>query len=192
MKNLRSTLFLSLLLVVSMGFAQETAITDNPQTTNFSEYDTNTDAGIDRNEFNDRYGQDYNQWDMNRDGNVDQREFNDYTFDRLDTDRDRNLSQAEWERGYDEIYGDYLGDRDYERYDLDTNQNISYDEFDRSMRDTYYYSDYDTTRDRRIDSDELNEGVFNNMDRNWDGTIDETEYNATGSYYTPNISPTTN
>ncbi len=190
MKNLKFNVFLIFLFTVSIAFAQETGISDTQQTTNFGDFDTNSDSSIDRTEFNERYGQDYTQWDMNQDDNIDQREFNDYTFDRLDTDRDRNLSQAEWERGYDEIYGDYLDDRDYERYDLDRNQNITYDEFDRSMRDTYYYSDFDTNRDRRIDSDELNEGVFTNMDSNQDGTIDETEYDATGSYYTQGTSPT--
>lgn len=192
MKSLKCNVFLLCLFVFTMAFAQDTEIPDTGQISHFGEYDTNRDSSIDRTEFYKKYGQDFSQWDINQDGNVDPRELNDYTFDRLDVDSDRNLTPEEWERGYDDIFGNYLDDRNFDRYDLDRNQNITYDEFDRSMRATYIYSDIDTNRDRRIDSDELNEEVFTRMDRNQDGTIDETEFDATGSYYTHRTSPTTN
>lgn len=192
MKILKLNLFALSMFISAAGFSQVTGqqntatgqTGDMQQDNTFENYDINRDSNIDRDEFNQRNNQNYTQWDTNQDDIVDEREFYDYQFNRLDQDRDRNLSQQEWESGYDNVYGDYLDDRDFNQYDRDRNQMMSQDEFDRTMRDTYMYSDYDTNRDRGVDRDELNTGIYDRMDRNRDNLIDPNEYNTGSSFYT--------
>lgn len=187
MKNFKRNLFVLGLFISSVGYSQITGQVDAGdmyQDNAFEDYDADRDAYIDRDEFYDRNTEDFDQWDTNLDETVDEREFYDYQFDRLDVDRDRNLSPEEWEIGYDNVYGDYFEYRDFNQYDRDRNQMLTEDEFDDTMRDTYMYSDFDTNRDRRVDTDELTEGIYNRMDRNQDDRIDRDEFDEGYTYYT--------
>lgn len=194
MKTLKFNFFILFIFVSSVAFSQvnqndktnrnqTTQNTNNNNNNRFDEYDGNRDANIERNEFDQRFGQNYDRWDTNKDENIDQREFFEYTFMSLDRDRDRNLTQEEWEVGYDSMFGDFLGNRDYSRYDWDNNQKISQAEFDESLRNSYYYSDLDTNRDRKVDRNELNEQSYNRMDKNNDQKVDRSEYDAFDSFY---------
>lgn len=179
MKKLKTNLLVLSLLLSATAFSQE-----------YGDFDANTDKKIDQNEFNQRFGENYNQWDTNMDDNVDEREFYEYTFNQLDQDRDRNLNQEEWMRGNDSLYGDYIGERDFNEIDSDRNQRVSNMEFEDALRRSYYYYDMDKNRDRKVDKNELNEGVYGRMDKNKDKSIDEQEYEAFDSFYSgDNIRP---
>lgn len=173
MKTLQAKLCMLFLFVSSVTFSQVT----------YNDYDVNRDGGIDSDEFGERYSDTFNNYDINRDGSVDDREFYDASFNRLDRNGDRNLSQEEWQEGYDNIYGEYMDSEDFAQYDTDGNENVSNEEFYGSMRSTDYYSSYDANQDGGLDRDELNQGIYNQWDRNQDGRIDQSEFDGFNSYY---------
>lgn len=167
------------MLISASGFSQE-----------YGEFDTNTDNKIDQNEFTERFGQDYDLWDTNMDDIVDEREFYEYTFNQLDRNRDRNLTEDEWRRGSDNLYGDYVGERNFGEIDMDRNERVSNMEFEDVLRRSYYYYDMDENRDRKVDKKELNQGVYMRMDKDKNKSIDKEEYESFDSFYSgDNIRP---
>lgn len=172
MKNFKTSLYILAILFSTAAFSQE-----------YGEFDSNTDKMIDQKEFSERFGEDYEGWDTNMDDNVDEREFYEYTFNQLDQDKDRNLTEDEWKIGSENLYGDYVGDKNFNEIDMDRNQKVSNMEFEDVLRRSYYYYDMDKNRDRMVDKNELNEGIYNRMDKNKDKSIDEEEYEAFDSFY---------
>lgn len=172
MKNLKINITTLCLFVTTMVFAQ---------VTDFSAIDRNSDGMADRTEFNNNYP--YSDWDANADGRVDDTEFFGSNFDRLDTNRDGNLAEAEWNLGYDNVYGDYFDNRDYTPYDTNRDNLLSREEYTKSFSNTDYYKSYDTNQDGFIDQTELSDGVFNRWDTNKDGNLDQDEYNSYSPYY---------
>jgi|SRR5690606_3437825 len=172
MKTLKSTMLLLSMLVSTAGFSQV-----------FGDFDSNQDAVIDRDEFSGIYSSNFSSWDANTDGALDDREFYDTTFNRLDTDMDGNLGDEEWNNGFDNVYGDYLGTRDLDQFDADSDGMISGDEYYEGFSQSDFYSSYDVNRDNSIDADEFNESVFTNWDENGDGTLDDAEFERYRSRY---------
>lgn len=169
---MKTNLFILFLMITSVSFAQV-----------YEDFDTNSDDTVDREEFNQGYGNNFSQWDRNQDGTLDDREFYETTFNRMDEDGDGMLSQNEWENGYDNLYSDYVGTSDYSLYDEDGDEMISSEEFYMGMSDSDYYNTYDTNRDGSIDQTELSDTVFDTWDENGDGVIDRTEYDSYSAYY---------
>lgn len=173
MKTLQTRFFMLFLFISSVTFSQVT----------YNDYDANRDGAIDNDEFNERFSDNYDDYDTNRDGSISDRELYEANFNSLDDNGDRNLTQEEWEVGYDNMYGEHLDSNDFNRYDSDGNENISNEEYYNSLRTTDYYSSFDTNSDGSLDRDEMNQGIFNQWDRNQDGRIDNTEYDESSSFY---------
>ena len=114
---------------------------------------------------------------------MDDREFYDTTYDRLDVNDDDYLDATEWDRGYNDLYGSYLGTNDVGQFDTDADGMLDNDEFYEGFRDTDYFNDYDANRDGIVDSDEMNEAVYTNWDANQDNYIDQDEFDRYGDYY---------
>lgn len=179
MKFVKCNLLMALcMLTATVGFAQ---------VTDFNDWDANRDGMTDRQEFNDSFADSYSAWDMNNDGNIDDREFYETTYTRLDEDGDGNLDQAEWESGYENVYGDYADVDAYDNFDADGDRRVTADEYYDGMAETDFYTSYDTNQDGSIDEDELSTGVFDRMDENRDGSIDQNEYDLRSAYYIGDI-----
>ena len=172
MKTLKMTMSMLFLFVSSLGFSQV-----------FGDFDTNMDEAIDRDEFNSVYSDNFTSWDSDQDGALVDREFYETTFNRLDTDMDGNLGQLEWNEGYDNVYGDYLGTREIGQFDIDGDGMVSSNEFYEGFADSDFYGRYDANSDSSIDVDEFNESVFNNWDENGDGILDTNEFDMYSSRY---------
>ena len=172
MKTLKATFIIVTMLVGTAGFSQV-----------FGDFDSNQDDLIDRDEFSGIYSSNFPSWDSNMDGTLDDREFYDTTFNRLDADMDGNLGELEWNEGFDNVYGDYLGTRDMDQFDENGDRMISGEEYYNGFSESDFYSSYDSNRDSSIDADEFNESVFNNWDENGDGTLDNSEFDKYRSRY---------
>ena len=114
---------------------------------------------------------------------LDDREFYDNSFNRLDTDMDGDLGETEWNEGFDNVYGDYLGSRDMEQFDGNADNMISSDEYYNGFSQSDFFGSYDSNSDSSIDADEFNESVFNAWDENGDGTLDTSEFDRYRSQY---------
>ncbi len=170
MKNSKNRFLQVLILfVTAVSFAQ---------VDNFNAYDLNQDKNIDVDEFSKMYTSSYNDYDLDKNGKMTDREFYGSSFNRLDKDRNGNLNSEEWQRGYDNVYGSYIGSKGFVDFDNDQNQELSPDEYYNSFSNTKYYSTYDVNRDNSLDIKEYRERTYKDWDRNQDGTLDENEYNT--------------
>lgn len=199
MKTLGTKLMMLFFFICSASFAQ----------IDFENYDTNTDGMTDQEEFLTGSETDFTNWDTDGDGSINDQEFYDTTFNRLDEDRDMNLSEEEWNNGYNHVFGKHMqgemnrnekatenaankdnqgkgqmkGNHGYSKYDMDRDGMVSSAEFYNGMTNSYYYSTYDTNQDGAVDSNELYSTTFMNMDENQDGNLDQNEYETYSGYY---------
>ncbi len=177
--------------------------TNNP---NFKDWDKDNNNLISRNEFVDRYSNDYSKdWKsdpMNDQQNFDKNEpvenqqstmnegsdrFNDNDFYESsyriwDKNKDNRLSEDEWRYGYDMSYGDYLDD-DYAGIDTNHDGYLDYNEYHNSLGNTSYYSDMDVNRDNSLDNKEVSDMVFNDWDKDSSGYIEADEYDEYGDSF---------
>ena len=69
----------------------------------------------------------------------------------------------------------------FNELDADRDQRMTYEEFGAATGEVEYLNNWDTDNDQQFSERELNEGLFNNWDRNKDSALDGAEYQAYNS-----------
>ena len=159
MRTLKGKLFVLLMMISSVTFAQE-----------FGDFDINGDGMWDQNEFNVGFENSFGEWDANQDGFLDDNEFADTSFNLADRDRNEMIDEEEWGVGAD------FGDNDFGTFDADRNNSLTDDEWNEGIRNSGWFDDNDMNKDRRLDQTEFNEGMFNTWDEDGNGFLDANEF----------------
>lgn len=153
------------------------------QVEGYGKFDANADGTLDRTEFDEMNNDGFSNWDSNRDEVINDREFYDRTYRNLDANQDNQLSQDEWGDGYDRMYGDYLDTNKYNQFDANSDGFIDNDEYYEGFRDTDFYNSYDKDGDKSLTREEFNAEVYDRMDQDRDGSLNQKEYQLYSSYY---------
>lgn len=153
------------------------------QQKNFSDYDSNRNNTIEKEEFIDVYKNEYSEnVPMGTKTEISREDFYKMVFSELDRDRDENLNEDEWNIGLEYLYRDYLS-KDYNLTDKDENSVIDYDEYYEQAYQTDYFTYWDVDKDEYLNEDERVEAVFTAFDSNDDGLLEKSEFDRFNSFY---------
>ncbi len=170
------------------------------QNTGYFAFIPDAAGNIDREGFNIGYHAIYSQWDLNGDGVISENEFYTVLFKRLDSNKNGSLSLKEWTPGEKYLFGIFLKtERErrnkrakvktgaeitgFEFFDSNKDKKITPGEFDAGIKVTGYFQSYDTNKNGRINREELNNGVFRNMDLDGNGIIEKHEFETVNKLY---------
>lgn len=149
----------------------------------FSEWDQNGDDELAESEFQEGFLNDhYSDWDTDNNGNISSEEFYTSTFDVIDEDGNKEINTAEKEWGFEHLYGDYVEYNVTVESEEDTTA-IDYQGYKDSVKDTEFYSGYDSDGDSNLNDSELSKVVFKSLDENEDGTLSSSEFNSFQRYF---------
>jgi hypothetical protein len=145
----------------------------------FGEFDADRDARLASNEFGtwaDRSGV-YDRWNTTADAGLDEAEFGTGALGLWDADRNRSLSEGEWNEGVGSWFGDGEESGTFADWDLNDDNLLDDNELGEGFNRTGMYGRWDANRDSLIDENEYNEGLFGLFDSNRDTFLDENEWN---------------
>ena len=145
-------------------------------TTYFSSLDEDGDDLLDENEVRNTYVSDFDAWDTDDDGVLSSEEFYDVTFWNTDADDDDAISEAEWDLGYDSMFGGYVED-DFATFDADADGFLDDTEWDGIFADSAWFENYDADDDSFVADTEWDAGLFGDWDLDDDTFVDEDEFN---------------
>lgn len=146
----------------------------NTNTEDFTRYDRNTDAQMDRDEFDTRMTEtrEYNEWDTDQDGSINETEFSEGSL-YLQENR-TNVGENTTETTGTAESTTSIGS--FDEWDQNNDGAITEEEFNNAKFETM-----DTNRDGTLDANEYNSGNRNQMNR---GTETDTNMNeGTGGTY---------
>ena len=174
MRDFKKFLLLFLLLSVTSLYSQNMEFTD---------FDTDNDWWIEKNEFIDKFVKLYSEdWDNTNDTKLDDEDFYLSTYMLIDKDNDDILDQEEWDFGFEEFFGEYITGN-FDMHDYDDDNIITYEEYFDSLYDTDYFLTWDVDKDTYLSQFELGEAVFENWDRNNNGVLGRGEFNGMDEYF---------
>jgi hypothetical protein len=169
-------IFLSLLVLLTIACNRTTNLT-------FSDFDTNSNNSIEKEEFMEVFTNNfYNDWNNDDNQYLDDEDFYLSVYDIWDTDNDMLLSKDEWFLGYDYYYGDFIL-TNYDAIDLDGDGLIDYNEYTGVLRDTEFYTQWDIDASEYLSEEELAAGVFNIWDIDNSNALELDEYTEFDLYY---------
>lgn len=142
----------------------------------FSQYDSNRDGSFDQNEFVEHYESDFRAMDMDEDGSLNEEEFNASIFQIIDRDRNSTINEPEWNRSKEVILNEGTGKMKYTELDTNGDSQITREEWKKRFEASNLFTSYDSDNDNLIQLEEWNNGFFNTLDKDDNGSIDEEEF----------------
>lgn len=150
----------------------------------FDRYDANKDHLWDEKEFGESFDShdDFSEWDSDRDGALNHTEFSQTTFTHVDTDKDERISREEWNKGRENISGDFASEEDFDLFDTDEDGFLSSEEWHDGFDDTDWFNAFDGNDDEFVSNEEWDRGLFGSWDEDEDGRWTEEEYDSYRAY----------
>lgn len=160
----------------NIGVAEEIEPGVEARAEGFADLDANADQRLDETEFGGWLDSVYESWDLDDDNAVGADEYATGTFAAWDRDYDGRLMPEEWQRGTERWFGDAVEPGTFEEWDADLSGALDAGEarlpFERLSQA------WDANRDARLDTGELEEGVWGLYDENDDLYIDANEWDS--------------
>lgn len=144
----------------------------------YSRFDQNGDGAWNLEEFSAGFEDNFGAADANEDEFVDNQEFVSSTFTNTDTDQDGFVDADEWTDGRDNIFGDYIDNRDFGEMDQNQDGDLDNEEWNAGFEESGWFEAYDRDQDGTLTSEEWQNGTFNDWDANDDDVVDQEEYQA--------------
>lgn len=164
--------------ILLLGFLAAFAIGPVHAEADFGEWDIDENGGINEAEYASGFENDgvLEKWDANEDGILDDDEFGEMFYTIFDADRDDRLTVEEFDRGVDSFFGEQAVNLSIPRWDADGDGIISRDEFTQTAGDSELFSTFDGNRDGVLESDEMEDGLFDVADGDADDELDDDEF----------------
>lgn len=142
----------------------------------FEEWDENGDSRISKSEFDESFESGFLSVQSDDEG------FYNATYSMWDLDKDKQLSEAEWNTSAD-FNADYIPGKDFATFDLNSDAYLSFDEYEEALNGTDLYNEWDSDESRFLDKSEISTGVFSSWDKDDNEYLDKKEYEQFHRYY---------
>lgn len=164
--------------ILLLGFLAAFAIGPVYAEADFGEWDANEDGVINESEYALGFENDgiFEKWDANEDEVLDKDEFGEMFYTLFDVDENDELTVAEFDQGVDSFFGEQAVNLSIPRWDADGDGIISRYEFSQTAGDSELFSMFDGNRDGVLESDEMEDGLFDAADRDVDDELDDDEF----------------
>lgn len=164
--------------ILLLGFLAVFAIGPVYAEADFAEWDADEDGVINEAEYAWGFENDeiLEKWDANEDEALDEDEFGEMFYTIFDADKDDRLTVAEFDRGVDSFFGEQAVNLSVPRWDANGDDIISRDEFSQTAGDGELFLTFDDNRDGVLESDEMEDGLFDAADRDADDELDDDEF----------------
>lgn len=140
----------------------------------WSEWDTDNDNRLARNEFDARFDGVYDRWDIDRSGSLSRDELADTWRDLWDNNNDDIIDEEEWKVSTDNWKIEGVDFKNWREWDIDNDGRADANEFRQGFASVYNF--FDTDRNNDITRDELRQKWFDVFDGNDDDIIDANEW----------------
>ncbi|CAN5175317.1 hypothetical protein BH23BAC2_BH23BAC2_01950 [soil metagenome] len=155
------------------------------QNTGFYSFLPNSDGVIDRKGFDIGYAMIYSQWDLNSNGEITETEFLETIFNRLDQNQDGTLAANEWAVAQKYLFEGLVtsGKNEFKNFDSNGDKNMSKEEFMKGVKAMGLFGYFDINGDGKLSLREICYRVFNQMDLDNNGTIDQKEFSKVNKLF---------
>ena len=143
----------------------------------YATWDTDQNGLLNQTEFNTvATERGYNRWNTNGDAGLDRNEFGTGLFGVWDRDRNNQIDETEWNNAVSHWYPAGANYGTYADWNTNGDGWLDTNEFNSGLDRTGFYNGWDTNTDNVIDTNEYDTGLFNLWDTNRDTNIDANEW----------------
>ncbi len=145
----------------------------------YSDWDTDANQQIARNEFDQRWQSGFGEWDVDGDGALGPDESADTFYDWFDRNNDNIIDENEWNAGTERWRFDNVTWGDWNTWDSDANAELSETEW-RAGWNNNVWSSWDADGDGVAGRDEMADTFWDFFDGNDDDIVDAGEWGNQG------------
>ena len=153
---------------------------DDPESYTYGWYDTNNNGILELQEAIETFIFSA-WWDVDQNGKLSSEEFFYTIFHNADFYYDENISEEEWDPGYNVLFGKRVEDN-FSEFDQNNNGKLNSEEWNTIFQESGWFEDYDTDEDGYVSKAEWNTGLFNDWDIDDNNLINKEEFDSYISY----------